>query len=95
MLLFALPKLLIGDYKPTGYNTIDVCSANKTMSLLEKECVTEASSILYIAIFFVAQLIMGAGTTPLYTLGKFCSYCFILGLYDIAIDMNMYVYNKK
>lgn len=69
VLLFALPKLLIGDYKPTGYNTIDVCSANKTMSLLEKECVTEASSILYIAIFFVAQLIMGAGTTPLYTLG--------------------------
>ena len=79
--LYALPKLLVGSYEPIGTNiaVLDSCTSKSTPQLT---C-NENSSLLNVAIFFIAQLIMGGGTTPLYTLGRvsffiYFMHCFIL-----------------
>ena len=74
--LFALPKLLIGVYVPEFSKkefAIDVCFTNKTAPLIPSSCETHEMSgqrVLHAVIFIIAQLIMGAGTAPIRTLGK-------------------------
>ena len=71
-LLFVLPQALVGRYEPllnsNGFASGEVCrvSINGTSEF----CFADYGGQWYnIFIFFLAQLLMGAGTTPLYTLG--------------------------
>ena len=71
-LLFVLPQGLVGRYEPLasngGLTNGEVCrlSGNGTSEF----CFADyGGRWYYIFIFFLAQLLMGAGTTPLYTLG--------------------------
>jgi len=71
-LLFVLPHVLVGRYEPlldsNGFANGEVCrlSVNGTSEF----CFADyGSRWYYIFIFFLGQLLMGAGTTPLYTLG--------------------------
>ena len=69
-LIFALPKLIIGNYEPAKASgeTLLTCQLNGTAP---DACVTPSGGKhLYVFIFVLAELLMGAGTTPLYTLGK-------------------------
>ncbi|XP_050680474.1 solute carrier organic anion transporter family member 4A1 isoform X2 [Leptidea sinapis] len=68
-LLFALPHFLVPPYKVAGEEPADLCIANKTSSV---QCTEEASpegGSWAVAIFVLAQLLHGAGATPLFTLG--------------------------
>ena len=67
--LFALPKLFIPPYEPVGgsQSIFDSCKINKSIPRISCE---KKYSNLHVAILFIAQFIMGGGTTPLYTLGK-------------------------
>ena len=68
--LFALPKLIIGDYKPCGIGqSLPICTRNGTAG---NDCVEtqDTQSLLHVTLFFFSQFIIGAGTTPLQTLGK-------------------------
>ena len=71
-LLFILPQGLVGRYQPlstsNGLTDGQVCrlGVNGTSEF----CFADyGGQWYYILIFFMAQLLMGAGTTPLYTLG--------------------------
>jgi len=67
--IFASPKLMIDAYNPIKQSqkaSIDICSSNK--SIQQFKC-TQDETFVYLFILFTAQLIMGAGTAPLYTLG--------------------------
>ncbi|XP_047128024.1 solute carrier organic anion transporter family member 4C1 isoform X1 [Hydra vulgaris] len=66
-LMFALPKFISGDYYPKNViqNEIDICRLNKTTMDCEIMPVNNINAV----VFFIANFIMGAGTTPLYTLG--------------------------
>lgn len=67
-LLFALPKALVGKYSIPGTGKINpFCSVGNQGSI----CMSGAfsSSSLYLFILCAGQFVMGAGTTPLYTLG--------------------------
>lgn len=71
-LLFVLPQGLVGRYQPlsasNGLTDGQVCrlGVNGTSEF----CFADyGSQWYYMFIFFMAQLLMGAGTTPLYTLG--------------------------
>ena len=71
-LLFVLPQGLVGRYQPllnsNGLSKDGVCHLNDNTT--SEYCFADyGSQWYYIFIFFVAQLLMGAGTTPLYTLG--------------------------
>ena len=71
-LLFVLPQGLVGRYQPlldsNGLSTGGVCRLN--VNGTSEFCFTEYGGKWYnIFIFFMAQLLMGAGTTPLFTLG--------------------------
>ena len=63
---------MIGDYQPmrTYQMQLDMCAVNKTMS--NSLCTEKSmeSNLKYFVVFFVAEIIMGAGTTPFLTLGK-------------------------
>ena len=63
---------MIGAYKPMGVYEMgfDVCTVNKTMSNLLCNEKTSNDNFVYLLVFVIAQLVMGAGTTPFYTLGK-------------------------
>eukprot|EP00794_Sanderia_malayensis_P000574 gene574-1233_t len=66
-LLFALPKALKGKYEIPGLTIHKTtCAPNGG---LPAQCDQEGSTSGYLAILCLAQFIMGAGTTPLYTLG--------------------------
>ena len=71
-LLFALPKLMVGAYKPMKVYQMgfDVCAVNKSTSYSLCTEKSSSSNFIYLIAFVIAQLIMGAGTTPFYTLGK-------------------------
>lgn len=71
-LLFVLPQGLVGRYQPlsasNGLTEGQVCrlGVNGTSEI----CFADyGGQWYYMLIFFMAQLLMGAGTTPLYTLG--------------------------
>lgn len=81
VILFALPKLLIGEYKAfgVGNTAFPLCLIrNSTTSVASKVCEEGSGPLLNIAIFFLAQFIIGAGATPLQTLGKFFFFNFML-----------------
>eukprot|EP00794_Sanderia_malayensis_P000569 gene569-1227_t len=66
-LLFALPKALKGKYEIPGltiHKTICVPNGG-----LPAQCDQKSSTSGYLVILCLAQFVMGAGTTPLYTLG--------------------------
>lgn len=77
VLLFALPKLLIGKY--TAHyglqSTQPLCLTRNNTIIPTSECKEGESSEMYlhVAIFFLAQFIIGAGATPLQTLGGYFS----------------------
>lgn len=71
-LIFVLPQALVGRYEPllnsNGFGNGELCqlSVNGTSEF----CFSNyGGRWYYIFIFFLAQLLMGGGTTPLYTLG--------------------------
>lgn len=60
---------MIPPYEPVGgsQSMFDICMINKSIPQISCE---KKYSTLHVAILFIAQFIMGGGTTPLYTLGK-------------------------
>ncbi|XP_026319566.1 solute carrier organic anion transporter family member 4A1 [Hyposmocoma kahamanoa] len=69
-LLFALPHFLVSPYRAAGDEPDDLCFVNRTMS--SSRCNDESSSeggSWAVAVFVFAQLLHGAGATPLFTLG--------------------------
>ncbi|XP_077989837.1 solute carrier organic anion transporter family member 4A1-like [Glandiceps talaboti] len=62
--VFALPHFTTGLYKYES-DVIDVCNENRTVH----ECEEESGLSNYLGVFIIAQLLHGAGATPLYTLG--------------------------
>lgn len=74
-LLFALPHVLIDKYVPLEFEiskTADICHTNSTSVLQSEEaCRKELqnSDWKYLFVFIGAKLLLGAGTTPLFTLG--------------------------
>ena len=63
-LLFALPHVLIGKYKPSYTGDMGgLCDPGQTTCNIESD-----SRWYYMFIFFVAQVIIGAGVSPLYSL---------------------------
>ncbi|XP_028411530.1 solute carrier organic anion transporter family member 4A1-like isoform X2 [Dendronephthya gigantea] len=70
-LLYVLPHFMIGAYQPslTGPRGPSCFSGNITQSLGQGKCSLESDSRwYYMAIFVLSQLIMGAGTSPFYSL---------------------------
>ncbi|XP_065648193.1 solute carrier organic anion transporter family member 4C1 isoform X3 [Hydra vulgaris] len=67
-LMFTLPKLIAGNYQPKNFEQIDldICGLNKT---LPRNCASQPDNNVNAVVFFIANFVMGAGTTPLYTLG--------------------------
>ncbi|XP_031568522.1 solute carrier organic anion transporter family member 4C1-like [Actinia tenebrosa] len=76
-LIFALPHALIGAYYPSSnkdenitFTRQDLCSVKNKTAMDNVLCVSSYDSDwYYILIFVCGQLFMGAGTTPLYSLG--------------------------
>lgn len=74
-LMFALPHLLVGKYTPLNFQntaTGDVCLFNNTGTPSTSKTCTEAKGYTawkYMLVFIGAKLLLGAGTTPLFTLG--------------------------
>lgn len=74
-LLFALPHLLVGKYTPLQFSTAgtrDTCLFNTTGIPRDEETCAEAKGYTawkYMLVFIGAKLLLGAGTTPLFTLG--------------------------
>lgn len=74
-LLFALPHLLVGKYTPLEFEnteTGDVCLFNSTGIPSARDTCAEAKGYTawkYMLVFVGAKLLLGAGTTPLFTLG--------------------------
>lgn len=74
-LLFALPHVLVGKYTPLQFETTgtgDTCLFNTTGILRDEETCAEAKGYTawkYMLVFIGAKLLLGAGTTPLFTLG--------------------------
>ena len=75
--LFVLPQALIGPYYPSSnrlsnssFKEQDLCTLKSDNGDLGDVCVsTYSSEWYYMMLFVVGQLLMGAGTTPLYSLG--------------------------
>eukprot|EP00794_Sanderia_malayensis_P000567 gene567-1225_t len=66
-LLFALPKAIKGKYEIPGLTIHKTtCAPNGG---LPAQCDQKSSTSGYLVILCLAQFVMGAGTTPLYTLG--------------------------
>ena len=73
-LLFAVPKLLKGPYQPdpviVSSENLEFCSATRNLTeAATRACVMTQSSSIHVFFFSLSQIIMGAGITPLYTLG--------------------------
>ncbi|KAL0851611.1 hypothetical protein ABMA28_007390 [Loxostege sticticalis] len=69
-LLFALPHFLVAPYRIAGEEPEDLCAVNQTVS--SHRCQGHApseSGSWAVVIFVFAQLLHGAGATPLFTLG--------------------------
>ncbi|XP_066934957.1 solute carrier organic anion transporter family member 4C1-like [Clytia hemisphaerica] len=77
--IFSIPKFMKGAYNPTmsphgvNYMKHDTCAGNATTAFMElgnmADCDSAPSSNGYLAIFCVANMLMGIGATPLNTLG--------------------------
>ena len=78
--LFALPHLLVGPYRPdiirgvsSNSRSQSFCYANTTnttSSVENSQCFSGyGGNWYYLMIFSIAQMIMGAGTIPLFSLG--------------------------
>ena len=70
--IFALPKLMIGSYSSPIYDNqikLNICAPNKISSPDTCQVKFSGDTILHIMMFMLGQIIMGAGTTPHYTLG--------------------------
>ena len=74
-LLFALPHLLVGKYTPLEFDKAgsgDLCFFNSTGIPSDSTTCAEAKGYTawkYMLVFIGAKLLLGAGTTPLFTLG--------------------------
>ncbi|KAJ0182819.1 hypothetical protein K1T71_002188 [Dendrolimus kikuchii] len=67
-LLFALPHFLVSPYRIASLEADDLCSVNRTVTSCETSTPPEGGAWA-VAIFVFAQLLHGAGATPLFTLG--------------------------
>ncbi|XP_030021083.2 solute carrier organic anion transporter family member 4A1 isoform X1 [Manduca sexta] len=67
-LLFALPHFLVPPNRIASIETDDLCNPNRTSSRCEDTTPSEGGSWA-VAVFVFAQLLHGAGATPLFTLG--------------------------
>ena len=70
---FVLPHVISDTYQPnledTGSRKIEECLVSNNTGLTSKSCFSGyGSNKFYLFIFCFAQIIMGAGTTPLYSL---------------------------
>lgn len=74
-LMFALPHVLVGKYTPLQFSTTGTratCLFNTTGIPRDEETCAEAKGYTawkYMLVFIGAKLLLGAGTTPLFTLG--------------------------
>ncbi|XP_048489286.1 solute carrier organic anion transporter family member 4A1 isoform X1 [Plutella xylostella] len=72
-LLFALPHFLVPPYRVASEEPDDLCRANRTMGGLCDSTATAGGwaegGAWAVAVFVAAQLLHGAGATPLFTLG--------------------------
>ena len=74
-LIFALPHFLIGQYQPelsdvsVSSETSGVCNLNSTSSDKNRCFTGYSGDWYYLFVFSLAQMVMGAGTTPLFALG--------------------------
>ena len=68
-LLFALPRLTRDPYSPQPLATseLEICAAK---NITTKTCHANAKEVSHVLVFLLANFIMGAGTTPLFTLGN-------------------------
>ncbi|XP_061385578.1 solute carrier organic anion transporter family member 4A1 isoform X1 [Danaus plexippus] len=66
-LLFAMPHFLVPQYKVAGEEEDDLCRVNRTLS--SAPCSISGEGSWAVAVFVAAQLLHGAGATPLFTLG--------------------------
>lgn len=67
-LLFALPHFLVSPYRIASLEADDLCAANRTITSCQTNAPVEGGAWA-VAIFVFAQLLHGAGATPLFTLG--------------------------
>ncbi|XP_076813340.1 solute carrier organic anion transporter family member 5A1-like [Clavelina lepadiformis] len=71
--LFAFPQFLSSPYQPP--QTVDalsfdfLCTANRT-NTTEFQCEAQEANTLYLLLFVLSNMIMGIGSTPIYTLGS-------------------------
>ena len=70
LILFALPHFIVGPYKPVDARTSGFCLIpNTTINHGAPECkAPSGGEWYYMMIFVVAQLIIGAGISPFYSL---------------------------
>ncbi|XP_048577987.1 solute carrier organic anion transporter family member 4A1 isoform X2 [Nematostella vectensis] len=76
-LMFALPQFLIGPYYPgtfsanRSFTEQDLCYRTQNVTSADEVACISAykSDWYYLLVFVIAQLLMGAGTTPLFSLG--------------------------
>ncbi|CAK1601566.1 unnamed protein product [Parnassius mnemosyne] len=69
-LIFALPHFLVPPYRIAGDEPEDLCIPNRTISM--NHCDSDSTSeggAWAVGVFVFAQLLHGAGATPLFTLG--------------------------
>ncbi|XP_028034167.1 solute carrier organic anion transporter family member 4A1-like isoform X1 [Bombyx mandarina] len=67
-LLFALPHFLVPPHRVANEDADDICVLNRTLDRCEEDTPAEGGAWA-VAIFVFAQLLHGAGATPLFTLG--------------------------
>ena len=53
--------------QPLATAEFETCTAR---NISTKTCETSEKDVLHVLVFFLANFIMGAGTTPLFTLGN-------------------------
>jgi len=73
--LFALPQLISGNYEPSGTDPSsiddDLCQANYS-AVNPEDCLNVGpKNSVYMFIFLLANVIIGMGGSPIFTLGNF------------------------
>nr|CAB3266361.1 solute carrier organic anion transporter family member 5A1 [Phallusia mammillata] len=72
-LLFAFPQFFSSPYQPSSHTSDDslnafLCVENRTNST-DIKCEAQEANSLYLFLFVISNMIMGIGSTPIYTLG--------------------------